>query len=172
MHVQGSSRWVGFGPFRLQPSELMKLALTDFCADLIAKRLDAGAPDRRIIGPLLLVTGCAGVLIVAQPDMGTAMVLACVAVSMLFVSGVSLRPVLKVLAGLIGMAIIVAVASPYRRVGSSPSSTRRRTAPGRGTRWCSRSLVSVPATSTAPVSAAGRRSGASCPTRTPTSSSR
>ena len=55
VHVQGSSRWVGFGQFRLQPSELMKLALTLFAADFIARRLDEDATDRRIIGPLLLV---------------------------------------------------------------------------------------------------------------------
>jgi cell division protein FtsW len=115
VHVQGSSRWVGFGQFRLQPSELMKLALTVFAADLVTRRLDEGAPDRRIIGPLLLVTSSAGVLIVAQPDLGTAMVLACVALAMLFVSGVRLGPVVKILAGLVGIALVVAVASPYRR---------------------------------------------------------
>jgi cell division protein FtsW len=115
VHVQGSSRWVGFGQFRLQPSELMKLALTVFAADLITRRLDEGAPDRRIIGPLLLVSACAGLLIVVQPDLGTAMVLGCVALTMLFVSGVRLGPVMKILAGLIGLALIVAIASPYRR---------------------------------------------------------
>jgi cell division protein FtsW len=115
VHVQGSSRWVGFGQFRLQPSELMKLALTVFAADLITRRLDEGAADRRIIGPLLLVTASAGLLIVAQPDLGTAMVLACITLSLLFVSGVRLGPVLKILAALIGLALIVAVASPYRR---------------------------------------------------------
>src|ERR1019366_6612895 len=115
LHVQGSSRWVGFGQFRLQPSELMKLALTVFAADLVTRRLDEGAPDRRIIGPLLLVTSSAGVLIVAQPDLGTAMVLACVALAMLFVSGVRLGPVVKILAGLVGIALVAAVASPYRR---------------------------------------------------------
>ena len=111
----GSSRWVGFGQFRLQPSELMKLALTLFAADFIARRLDEDATDRRIIGPLLLVTGFACVLILAQPDMGTAMVLGCIALALLFVSGVRLGPVMKVMAALVGLALIVAVASPYRR---------------------------------------------------------
>ena len=77
VHAMGSSRWVGFGQFRLQPSELMKLALTLFAADFITRRLDEDAADRRIIGPLLIVTGFACVLILAQPDMGTAMVLGC-----------------------------------------------------------------------------------------------
>ena len=115
MHVQGSSRWVGFGQFRLQPSEFMKLALAVFAAHFIARRLDEDANDRRIIGPLLMATGGACVLILAQPDMGTAMVLGCIALALLFVSGVRLGPVMKVVAALVAIALVVAVASPYRR---------------------------------------------------------
>jgi cell division protein FtsW len=115
VHAEGSSRWIGFGQFRLQPSELMKLALAFFAADFITRRLDADSSDRRIIGPLLLVTGAACVLILAQPDMGTAMVLVCMTLALLFVSGVRLGPVMKVMASLVGLALIVAVASPYRR---------------------------------------------------------
>jgi cell division protein FtsW len=115
LHAEGSSRWIGFGQLQLQPSELMKLALTIFAADFIARRLDEGSPDRRIMGPLLLVTGAAGVLILAQPDMGTAMVIGCIALTMLFVSGVSIGPVIKLLAVVAGIGLVVAVASPYRR---------------------------------------------------------
>jgi cell division protein FtsW len=115
VHAMGSSRWIGFGQFRLQPSELMKLALTLFAADFIARRLDEDATDRRIIGPVLLVAGFACVLILAQPDMGTAMVLGCITLALLFVSGVRLGPVMKVMAALAVLALIVAVASPYRR---------------------------------------------------------
>jgi cell division protein FtsW len=115
VHVQGSSRWVGFGQFRVQPSELMKLALVLFSADFIAHRLDEGSSERRIMGPLLLVTGLSGALILMQPDMGTAMVLGCIAITMLFVAGVRLGPVFKVLAIVASLALIFAVASPYRR---------------------------------------------------------
>ncbi len=115
VHAMGSSRWIGFGQLRLQPSELMKLALVLFAADFITRRLDEDSSDRRIMGPLILATGLACVLILAQPDMGTAMVLGVVALAMLFVSGVRLGPVMKVMAALAGLALIVAVASPYRR---------------------------------------------------------
>jgi cell division protein FtsW len=115
VRAMGSSRWVGFGQFRLQPSELMKLALALFAADFITRRLDQQATDRRIIGPVLLVTGAACVLILAQPDMGTAMVLGCIALALLFVSGVRLGPVMKVMGALTVLALIVALASPYRR---------------------------------------------------------
>jgi cell division protein FtsW len=115
LHVEGSSRWIGVGQLRIQPSELMKLALTIFAADFIARRLDAGSADRRIMGPLLMVTAAAGVLILAQPDMGTAIVIGCIALTMLFVSGVSLGPVLKLLGVVVAIGLVVAVASPYRR---------------------------------------------------------
>jgi cell division protein FtsW len=115
VRAMGSSRWVGFGQFRLQPSELMKLALALFAADFITRRVDQQATDRRIIGPVLLVTGAACVLILAQPDMGTAMVLGCIALALLFVSGVRLGPVMKVMGALTVLALIVALASPYRR---------------------------------------------------------
>jgi cell division protein FtsW len=115
VHAMGSSRWVGFGQFRLQPSELMKLALALFAADFITRRLHEHSTERRIIGPVIMVTLVACVLILAQPDMGTAMVLGIMVLALLFVSGVRLGPVMKVLAALICLALIVAVASPYRR---------------------------------------------------------
>jgi cell division protein FtsW len=115
LHAEGSSRWIGAGQFRIQPSELMKLALTIFAADFITRRLDEDASDRRIMGPLLMVTGGAAVLILAQPDMGTAMVLGCITLTLLFASGVRLGPVMKILAALVALALVVAVASPYRR---------------------------------------------------------
>jgi cell division protein FtsW len=62
-----------------------------------------------------MVTGGACILILAQPDMGTAMVLGCIALALLFVSGVRLGPVMKVMAALVALALVVAVASPYRR---------------------------------------------------------
>jgi cell division protein FtsW len=115
LHVQGSSRWIGFGQFRLQPSELMKLALAVFSADFIARRLDEGATDRRIMGPLLMVTAVAGALILVQPDMGTALVMGCIAFTLLFVAGIRMGPVFKILGVLIALAMVVAIASPYRR---------------------------------------------------------
>ncbi len=115
LHADGSSRWIGAGQLRVQPSELMKLALTLFAADFIARRLDKGSPDRRIMGPVLMVSLSAMLLILMQPDMGTAMVLGSITLTMLFVSGVRLGPVLKLLGFVIGAAVIVAIASPYRR---------------------------------------------------------
>ena len=72
-------------------------------------------PTAASSGPVLLVTGAAGVLILAQPDMGTAMVLGCIALTLLFVSGVRLGPVMKVMGVAGGAGVIVGLSSPYRR---------------------------------------------------------
>ena len=100
----GSSRWIGFGPIQIQPSELMKLAMVVFAADLLARR--AKRPDQwnAVVRPLLSLMAVAAVLIVKQPDLGTAIVLGCITFSMLFAAGVRL-PILA------GSAFVVCAAS-------------------------------------------------------------
>ncbi len=111
----GSSRWIGFSQLRLQPSELMKLALVVFGAHLVVRRTERGGGHRTTVGPLLLVAAAAGGLIVLQPDMGTAVVLACITLALLFASGVAMKPVVKLLGALLLVAVIVGLADPYRR---------------------------------------------------------
>jgi cell division protein FtsW len=111
----GSSRWIGFGQFNLQPSEVMKFALVLFGADLIVRRQERGGSHRTVIGPLLLVAGAAAGLIVVQPDMGTALVIGVIAIALLFASGVSMGPIVKVMVGLGAVALVVGLADPYRR---------------------------------------------------------
>jgi cell division protein FtsW len=111
----GSSRWIGFGQFRLQPSELMKLAIVIFGADLIVRRQERGSSHRTIIGPLILVAAAASGLIVLQPDMGTALVIVAITVALFFASGVSMRPIFKVLLGLGTVAVVIGLVDPYRR---------------------------------------------------------
>jgi len=115
VHSGGSSRWIGVGQLRVQPSEMMKLALAVFGADLIVRREEQGAGSRTMVGPLLLVSAAAAGLVLVQPDMGTALVLGCVAMALLFASGVPMAPIMKLLAVLGGLALIVGVIDPYRR---------------------------------------------------------
>jgi cell division protein FtsW len=111
----GSSRWIGFGILRLQPSELMKLALVVFAADVVIKRMDRDAPSKQVIAPVVGVLMVSAALIIKQPDMGTAMVLSCTAFGILFMSGVSLGPLTKVLLAFGGIAVVFAMGSTYRR---------------------------------------------------------
>ena len=135
---RGSSRWIGFSQFRLQPSELMKLALVVFGADLIVRRQERGASHRTIIGPLLLVAGAGG-LILLQPDMGTALVIGAIAIALLFASGVSMRPDRQGAAGARRLAVIVRAGRPLPAGPPARRSwTRPRTPRARATRSPSR----------------------------------
>ncbi len=111
----GSSRWIGFGSFQLQPSELMKLAMAVFTADLITRRSKAGTPPKQVIAPVLAVLAVSALLILKQPDMGTALVLCCIAFAMLFLGGVPLRSLLKVVGTFVALALVAGVIDPYRR---------------------------------------------------------
>jgi cell division protein FtsW len=115
VHATGSSRWIGFGSFDVQPSEIMKLALAVFGADLVVRREQAAGSERTVIGPLLLVTAAAAGLVLLQPDMGTAVVLSCIGLALILASGVSLRPVLKVAAAVLVLGVLVSLVDPYRR---------------------------------------------------------
>jgi cell division protein FtsW len=111
----GSSRWIGVGLFRVQPSELMKLSLAVFVADLLARRARRVHETRAVVAPVLIVLFVAAVLVLKQPDMGTALVLACITFALLYAGGVPLGPVLKALCVVSVLGLIVGLAEPYRR---------------------------------------------------------
>ena len=113
--VGGSSRWIGIGLLRIQPSEVMKLALALFAADLLTRRADRTHESSAVVTPLLVVLAAAAVLVLKQPDMGTAIVLVCITFTLLYAGGVALRSVLKALAATAALGLIVGLAQPYRR---------------------------------------------------------
>src|SRR5690606_39449807 len=87
--VNGSTRWIAVGPFPLQPSELAKLALVLFCADLLARRED-WIPSL-LLRPVLVVFGYIAFLLMAQPNLGTTLIAAVIVGTLLFAAGVPIR---------------------------------------------------------------------------------
>ncbi|HEY3249127.1 MAG TPA: putative lipid II flippase FtsW [bacterium] len=86
--VGGARRWISLGgPFAFQPAEAAKLALVLYLANFLSNRGPAAAEFRRGVLPPLIVLGMMFVLILAQPDMGTALLLALVTVLLLFMGG-------------------------------------------------------------------------------------
>lgn len=114
-YAGGSSRWIGVGPVQVQPSELMKLALVVFGADLLARRARRRDQFQAVVVPLVVMLGVAGMLIMKQPDLGTTIVLCCITFGLLFVAEVRLRHLGGVVAvvGLAGSAL--ALRSAYSR---------------------------------------------------------
>jgi cell division protein FtsW len=110
--VGGSSRWLGVGSWRMQPSELTKLAMLLFAADLLARRADHVHDALR---PVLLAAGAVAFLVMRQPDMGTTLILGCVVVALLWVAGAPMRFMGTLLALSAAGAFVVGMAEPYRR---------------------------------------------------------
>jgi cell division protein FtsW len=112
--VRGSSRWVGYGDFRVQPSELAKLALLLFTAGALARRAPMAADGRRM-RPVLIVLVAVVALVMAQPDMGTTLVIGCIVLALLFVAGTPL-PTLARLVGFSALAaLLLGLLESYRR---------------------------------------------------------
>ena len=111
----GASRWLGEGWFRIQPSELAKLALCLYAAHVIAKKERVEREWGRVLRPLAIVTLAGALLVLAQPDMGTAIVLLAIAFAVAIAAGAPWRA-LAASMGLLGLGCVVAaLALPYRR---------------------------------------------------------
>ena len=110
----GARRWLVAGPITFQPVELAKLALVLCLAHFLAQR-GAGIRNlRRGILPPIAITAGLAVLVLRQPDMGSALVLGAVTMGLLFVGGARLvHLVLIALTAVpvIGAAVVIA---PYR----------------------------------------------------------
>jgi cell division protein FtsW len=113
--ANGARSWLVFGPIRLQPSELVKLSLLLFCADLLSKRSDKLHDHRMTLNPILVVVGATVFLMMLQPDLGSTIVMGTIVMSVLFVGGIPLGRLGFV--GGVGTAgaLVLALGKTYRR---------------------------------------------------------
>ncbi|HJU55476.1 MAG TPA: putative lipid II flippase FtsW, partial [Pyrinomonadaceae bacterium] len=88
--INGAHRWIRLAGFSLQPSELSKIALAIFLAYLLEKRAGEEGSLWRTFVPCVAVTGVLAALILKEPDLGTAMMLAVICVVMCFTAGARL----------------------------------------------------------------------------------
>ena len=112
-NVNGSSRWIGPSFIQLQPSELAKVALILYGADLLARKPKRARTLEGLM-PFLLVVGAATLLIVAEPDLGTAMVVGFAVAATLVAAGMRIRDLLVIGAVLAFFALLMTVIEPYR----------------------------------------------------------
>jgi len=113
--VNGARRWIGTGPLQFQPSELMKLALVLYAAALLARRPQRVYDLRELVNPLLAVVAAATLLIVTQPDLGTALVIAFTVAAMLVAAGISLRTMAMIAGAAFAVVVLYALVRPYAR---------------------------------------------------------
>jgi cell division protein FtsW len=111
----GASRWLGAGPLQFEPSEFAKLALVLYLAAALA-RYKTGRIRSLVRGvfPLAFMTGLVAMLVIREPDLGTASLLTFTAATMLFVAGARLEHLAAIVAAALPPAILLVRHDTYK----------------------------------------------------------
>ncbi len=113
--VYGARRWLPLGIMNFQPSELAKLAITLYASDYMVRKMDVKEHFFRAVMPMAVAVGVIGLLLLAEPDMGAFMVIATIAMAILFLGGVNGRMFFLITAVLLGAFTLMVTLSPWRR---------------------------------------------------------
>jgi cell division protein FtsW len=108
IRILGAHRWIGFGNYTFQPSELSKLALIIYLSSWFSVK------EKKRFFSFLILFGIIVGLVMLQPDMGTAVVLTIICIVMYFLSGAPLWQFLMLMPVTLVAVVILAVISPYR----------------------------------------------------------
>jgi cell division protein FtsW len=112
--VNGASRWIGFGFFNVQPSELAKLFTVIFLAGFLVRRQDEVREKLMGFIKLMMVIGPMAVLLLAEPDFGATVVLVGASIAMLFLAGVNLLRFIPLVLGVLAAGVAVMTSQSYR----------------------------------------------------------
>ncbi|MEM7273470.1 MAG: putative lipid II flippase FtsW [Actinomycetota bacterium] len=110
-----STRWLGAGPLVIQPSELAKLALILFIADLLARRERRMDRSELTVRPVMIVVYVCSGLIILQPKLGTPVILGAIALILLFVAGARIKSLLTWTLLSVGAVAALALTTGYQR---------------------------------------------------------
>ena len=113
--VNGAKRWIPLGLLNFQPSELAKLGMCMYAASYMVRKMDVKENFIKAVWPMAVALGVIGVLLLAEPDMGAFMVIAAIALGVLFLGGVNGRMFLLSVAVLLGAFVLMIVFSEFRR---------------------------------------------------------
>ncbi len=113
--VLGARRWISLGMINLQPSELMKLFVILYAADFAVRKQDQMHVFSKGFLPMAFAVGLVGGLLLLEPDLGAFMVIAAVAMGLLFLGGVSVKLFFGLSATMALLFVSIIWASPWRR---------------------------------------------------------
>lgn len=114
--VNGAQLWIRIGDFSIQPSELMKIFVILILAKIIAQKKGEAWQDLHTLGKILLIAGVPFIIILLQPDLGTALILLAIIASMLLAGGLDR----KWLAGGFALVVLVVGAVLLLYISDSP----------------------------------------------------
>jgi cell division protein FtsW len=113
--VYGARRWIALGPFSFQPSELAKFAVLLYAADYMVRKMEVKERFFRAVLPMGVAVALVGVLLLAEPDMGAFMVIAVIAMGILFLGGVNARMFFLIATILVVAFALIIASSEWRR---------------------------------------------------------
>jgi cell division protein FtsW len=113
--VNGARRWIPIGPFAFQPSELAKLALAAWVAAYLTRRRTRPETLKELAKPLGLVAGLTCVLILVEPDLGTAVAVVVMLAGILVVAGLPNGLLVRAFAIVLAAGALAIWLEPYRR---------------------------------------------------------
>jgi cell division protein FtsW len=113
--VNGARRWIGPGTLSFQPSELMKLALVLYVAQFLAGHPRRIRTFKGMVNPIVVVTGGAALLVAAEPDLGTALVICMTVAALLVAAGVPMRYLGYLAAGGAVLVVLLVLVQPYQQ---------------------------------------------------------
>ena len=112
--VNGARRWLPLGVMNFQPSELAKLAMAMYAASYMVRKMDVKERFIKAVWPMAVSLALIGMLLLAEPDMGAFVVIACVALGILFLGGVNGRMFAVSVGMLLAAMVVMVVTTPYR----------------------------------------------------------
>ena len=113
--VNGARRWLAIGPMTFQPSELAKFAVLLYASDYMVRKMEVKENFFRAVMPMGIAVAVVGLLLLAEPDMGAFMVIAVIAMGILFLGGVNARMFFLIAAILLVAFALMIALSDWRR---------------------------------------------------------
>lgn len=115
MSVNGARRWIGFHSLSLQPSEFAKIAIVIYLAAMLSTRGERITQLASGLIPLCIAPIIMAMLVLKEPDMGTASLLVFIAFTMFFAAGARIPHLLAIVGVTTPVVAFLALASSYRR---------------------------------------------------------
>ncbi|WP_408637228.1 cell division protein FtsW [Rahnella victoriana] len=112
--VNGASRWISLGPLRIQPAEFSKLSLFCYLASYLVRKVDEVRSNFWGFCKPMGVMVVLAVLLLAQPDLGTVVVLFITTLAMLFLAGAKMWQFLAIIGSGVFAVVLLVLAEPYR----------------------------------------------------------
>lgn len=112
--VNGSTRWISFGPLNMQPAEFAKFALFTYFSGYLVRQKSLLQESYKGFVNGLLVIAVISALLLFQPDFGSVMVILTTSVALLFIGGAKLVHFMALCVVAILLGVLAVILSPYR----------------------------------------------------------